>query len=90
MDAKKCDRCGGYYDFDEDKVPMLKNNELYLAKFRSGCLHDRMMDLCPKCSEGLVAWFNDIEKGEKDVQVTVEDSKKKRVRRSKVDGKSAN
>ena len=95
MDAKKCDRCGAFY-IPVLETPVMKDKQIYLARFRPNCLNDKWVDICETCAKSLEYWANhpeidDMFRKEIDnVQVTVEDSKKKRVRRSKVDGKSAN
>lgn len=60
MVAKKCDRCGSYYDtafenpveaLARSLASVLYGNEL-LEKIES------CVDLCPKCAEELVNWLN--------------------------------
>ena len=59
MDAKKCDRCGRYYD---------QNNNTYgLVGYKNDCLtgirtmhygqRDATLDLCDGCLEKLIAWL---------------------------------
>ena len=46
--AKKCDRCGAFYE-DQQKVQFIVTN----SAFFNYC------DLCPKCSKELVEWAKD-------------------------------
>lgn len=48
-DAKKCDRCGKYYD---------KNDRKMLLYNYQGKRYDKAFDLCPGCVTELERWFN--------------------------------
>lgn len=51
MDAKKCDRCGSYYDkYSKPTIVLGKNHE-----FRD---FPETIDLCKKCTDELEEWFN--------------------------------
>lgn len=50
MNAKKCDRCGDYYDNHRDYMLDLKKVDRM-----SGTL--LQVDLCKQCSEELFDWF---------------------------------
>lgn len=45
--AKKCDRCGNYYDLYDHDIEISKSREYY-----------KYIDLCPKCHEALKDWLN--------------------------------
>ena len=52
MNAKKCDRCGAFYEGDGGYK---KAGDLRLI--RNGCFNDDYIDLCPTCSRSLLEWF---------------------------------
>lgn len=52
MNAKKCDRCGNFYEGDGGYK---KAGDFRLI--RNGYLHDDYIDLCPTCSCSLLEWF---------------------------------
>ena len=45
--AKKCDRCGNYYDLYDHDIEIIK----------SAVLHE-YIDLCPRCHEDLKDWLS--------------------------------
>lgn len=49
MNAKKCDRCGNYYDKDEGNYNIIKSNGLFVKD----------IDLCPECSQKLANWIEE-------------------------------
>lgn len=54
MDAKKCDRCGSYFDYD----PSAKNN--FIAFGHKDIVVGRNFptkDICPNCMESFMEWF---------------------------------
>lgn len=57
MNAKKCDRCGSYYD---------KNNNPTFALRKNQSLNDfpKIIDLCKKCTDELEEWLLAKELGE--------------------------
>lgn len=63
--AKKCDRCGDYYDgytnyiYKETVSVDEKEVRLTLEYHRPG-LGDRLysVDLCPRCQKSLLDWFS--------------------------------
>lgn len=52
MNAKKCDRCGAFYEGDGG---FQKAGDFSLK--RIGEHHDDDIDLCPTCSCSLLEWF---------------------------------
>ena len=48
-DAKKCDRCGKYYDENDRK--------LWLYNYQ-GMRNNKSFDLCLECATDLERWFN--------------------------------
>ena len=55
-DAKKCDRCGKYYEYNDDK-----DDEFMLKKYEpdwNGDLIERI-ELCQDCMESFIVWFNE-------------------------------
>ena len=52
MNAKKCDRCGSFYEGDSGYK---KAGDLRLI--RNGYFNDDYIDLCPKCNCSLLEWF---------------------------------
>lgn len=66
--AKQCDRCNELYKVYCNEESEKKPNTLSFGNVdydRGGFYKDRMLDLCPKCSEDLVTYFrkygNDID-----------------------------
>ncbi len=52
MDAKKCDRCGEFYDaYDTKNYTMRKRNGMFWEN----------VDLCPKCYEDFVAFMKNTD-----------------------------
>ena len=73
MDAKKCDRCGCYYD-DDSENKILLNNSKKISKYAlrgygiGVCFKDiycekafRSFDLCPCCVAEFINWFEEDE-----------------------------
>lgn len=71
MDAKKCDRCGCYYDDNSENKPLL-NNAKKISKYTlrgygiGVCFKDiygtasfRSFDLCPCCVAEFINWFEE-------------------------------
>lgn len=52
MNAKKCDRCGRYYDKVNSKPPYT------LFKTRTFIENTERIDLCDDCSNDLAEWYN--------------------------------
>lgn len=54
MDAKKCDRCGSFYD-----KFALPNTNFLLSKYCNNGRQDltRVMDLCPECQAAIGRWM---------------------------------
>ena len=48
-DAKKCDRCGKYYDKNDRKM--------WLYNYQGMC-YDKPFDICSECLTELERWFN--------------------------------
>ena len=62
--AKKCDRCGRYYDvMGEDGRAQIKNNYLYYLKmFNTEKFPIGDLDLCPACTNSFYDWlYNTLE-----------------------------
>ena len=62
--AKKCDRCGGYYDvMGEDGRAQICNNYLYFLKmFNTENFIIDNVDLCPACTNSFYDWlYNTLE-----------------------------
>ena len=63
--AKKCDRCGGYYDvMGEDGRAQINNNYLYFLKmFNTENFIIDNIDLCPACTNSFYDWlyYNTLE-----------------------------
>lgn len=67
--AKKCDRCGVYYEQRSISFKKQSINGIVLAdrKVNNEAQFGRMnIDLCPKCLNSLVAWLAYDEKENKD------------------------
>lgn len=73
MNAKKCDRCGCYYD-DNGKSKALLNNSEKISKYAlrgygiGVCFKDicgqnfsRSFDLCSDCVNDFIKWFEEVE-----------------------------
>ena len=72
MLAKKCDRCGEYYDIYHYLSPIAKGkaNGIILVDDDNDndntCISRKYIDLCPKCLNILVDWLAYDEKENKD------------------------
>ena len=51
MNAKKCDRCGKFFELNDPS-----KKKYCLCKY-AAILYNQL-DLCDECSEELTAWFN--------------------------------
>ena len=55
--ATKCDRCGKYFDYHDDK-----ENAFAFMKYNYGnnkyYVESEEFDLCPKCIKSLEKWMN--------------------------------
>lgn len=67
MNAKKCDRCGTFYDSygrevnetDSDKIKRLfQNNRDGIGLSKSDGYISPHIDLCPSCLEELIKWLD--------------------------------
>lgn len=60
--AKKCDRCGAYYqEVEPNLIDTLVSKIGFLAKPREYTTHtliESCVDLCPKCSRSLKNWLS--------------------------------
>lgn len=59
MIAVKCDRCGGYYDYDRSN---LEDNSIivsYHDVIDNSWDKSRWVDLCPECMKKLQDWLTD-------------------------------
>ncbi len=53
MQAKKCDRCGGFYEEAPSKA------KLTLTRYsNTASRYMKTVDLCLSCEASLVVWFN--------------------------------
>lgn len=69
-DAKKCDRCGKYYEYNDDK-----DDEFMLKKYEpdwSGDLIERI-ELCQDCMESFNEWFNEFKITDTRIKIVDED-----------------
>lgn len=60
MNAKKCDRCGVFYEGDGGY-----KKEFDVGLIRNGYFNVYYLDLCPTCKLSLLEWFkhgNDVTK----------------------------
>lgn len=63
MVAKKCDRCGTYYDEYHKLINSNKVNSIRLINRGVGVDSTfKIYDLCPKCMDKFLAWFDMEEK----------------------------
>lgn len=65
MLAKKCDRCGGYYDRYHylSQIANHKANGIVLADFNDNedtYYNRKDIDLCPKCLNDFQSWMTKI------------------------------
>lgn len=64
-EAKRCDRCNGYYTINEDiekrgeyPTPSDFKKFVYsMSLYDNNVNRIRHLDLCPECSSSLMAWF---------------------------------
>lgn len=60
-DAKKCDRCGHYYDAYDEELDMMDEKRSTVSDGVGLCHNGytpRYYDLCPMCLYGFVNWMN--------------------------------
>lgn len=69
--AKKCDRCGEYFDFNNYITVLLETDPDYNnSKKKLNITVDQPygsstpVDLCPKCVEEFATWWNHIDRDE--------------------------
>lgn len=59
-DAKRCNRCGGYYDLIPENLPGTKTGPKYSVNYykKLGNLATEVksFDLCPECAQQLTNW----------------------------------
>ena len=61
MNAKKCDRCGKYYELNrESKTPNAISK--FKEDFCGFCNHTEKYDVCPKCMESFERWLSNENK----------------------------
>ena len=60
MQAKKCDRCGAFYqpELTKSKLALIRHSETKSRYIRS-------VDLCLSCEASLVVWFNKYQEEKK-------------------------
>lgn len=58
MDAKKCDRCGSYYDNDECAETEESSTNITVASYKCSKGPINIHDLCPDCAKKLYKWFS--------------------------------
>lgn len=60
MIAKKCDRCGKFYEHEKPKLMKIGNINTYGIAWE---LHfsNRFIDLCPRCIADFIKWFEEVE-----------------------------
>lgn len=63
MQAKKCDRCGCFYESCKGINNYLKRNKFMLIKAKDDYDKYSILDLCPECMEGLMKWLYAIKNG---------------------------
>lgn len=74
--ARKCDRCGNYYDISEF-YPYLRDGktyklaQLYICSYNK--LADITYDLCPACMEKLMVFLDDFDKSKERFEGSNED-----------------
>lgn len=69
MDAKKCDRCGGYYDDNSKNETLFDDSEKFRTHAPGACdvgvcveniygvSSFHYFDLCPDCIAEFINWF---------------------------------
>lgn len=67
--AKRCDRCGEYYKYNQEIMvylvtdPPYDNKKKFLnLSIKQSIGSDIQVDLCPKCTEELMAWWRHIDR----------------------------
>lgn len=68
MLAKKCDRCGGYYDryHYSSQIANYKANGIILADFTDNedtYYNRKNIDLCPRCLNDFQSWMKKYQEG---------------------------
>jgi hypothetical protein len=55
MKAKICDRCGNFFNLQQQET-----NEFKLKRInKTASRYEKSLDLCPKCQEELRQWFDE-------------------------------
>ena len=57
MDAKKCDRCGIYFDFPRGSEEVCLKISVFEQYARGTCGEKKTFDLCPECAEQIRTWM---------------------------------
>ena len=63
MQAKKCDRCGSFYESCNGANNYLKRNKFMLIKAKDNYDKYSILDLCHECMEDLMKWLYAIKNG---------------------------
>lgn len=57
MDALKCDRCNGYFDYDPNKNNSIAFGHKHIVVSKALPIKD----ICPNCMELFMKWFENSE-----------------------------
>ncbi len=60
-DAKRCDRCGGFYERMPDERGERSFNVIrmnYMDSFGGGEIPRKRLDLCPYCLDSFLSWMS--------------------------------
>lgn len=58
MIAKKCDRCGKFYEHEKPKLTKIGNINAHRIAWELYC-NNRFIDLCPDCLNDFKKWFEE-------------------------------
>ena len=59
MLAKKCDRCGKFYE-SSDMIDNSEMNEIYIISVKKFCVRESTIediDLCRECMNSFIKWY---------------------------------
>ena len=69
--AKKCDRCGIYFDGPRHEPEVMINNHMEILRIDYG-IPTKNLDLCEKCAYDFETWFEELQRLEAEISAKKE------------------
>ena len=66
--AKKCDRCGIYFDGPRHEPEVMINNHMEILRIDYG-IPTKNLDLCEKCAYDFETWFEELQRLEAEIGI---------------------